>query len=313
MWPKSLRVVSPSGVARRQVAAGVAAVVGMAAVSAAAGAFRPQRGGTGTASDPRWVADVTGAVLAVTAAGSLATLGYAFWPGWPFRRHKRRDEHVQVVGHPRPTWADRVVLGLAALVLVASLVGAFAAFKHMGSSRSGVTPPRASVPSSSRPAPRASGAGRGVQGGPGLDWWVVGAAVGAAGVAAVVAAGLARRRRPVAVPTRTRGRREEVREAVDQSLDELVSEPDSRRAVIAAYARMERLLQNASLRREQWETPFEYLDRVLVELGATAEAAGTLTELFEWAKFAPHPVTVAMKQEALDALMALRESVQAAA
>jgi hypothetical protein len=104
-----------------------------------------------------------------------------------------------------------------------------------------------------------------------------------------------------------------VREAVDQSLDELVSEPDSRRAVIAAYARMERLLQNASLRREQWETPFEYLDRVLVELGATAEAAGTLTELFEWAKFAPHPVTVAMKQEALDALMALRESVQAAA
>ena len=57
--------------------------------------------------------------------------------------------------------------------------------------------------------------------------------------------------------------------AVDESLDDLRAEPDPRRAVIAAYARLERVLAAHGLPRKPAEAPLEYLGRMLAELSVS--------------------------------------------
>jgi hypothetical protein len=98
---------------------------------------------------------------------------------------------------------------------------------------------------------------------------------------------------------------------VKDSLDDLRAEPDPRRAVIAAYARMERGLGMLGTERIPSETPFEYLARVLERLSVSEEAAQRLTDLFERAKFSPAPVDEAMKAEAVAALEAIKEEARA--
>ena len=83
-----------------------------------------------------------------------------------------------------------------------------------------------------------------------------------AGAAALVVAGRRQRRPPK--PWRIRSR-EAVSAALDFSLDDLRNEPDLRRAIIAAYARMERALAGAGLPRAPSEAPFEYVERALRE------------------------------------------------
>ena len=64
-----------------------------------------------------------------------------------------------------------------------------------------------------------------------------------------------------------------------ETLDDLRSEPDPRKAVIGAYAKMERTLAARGLPRHESEAPEEYLARILdvVErerpLGAAADQA----------------------------------------
>lgn len=95
--------------------------------------------------------------------------------------------------------------------------------------------------------------------------------------------------------------------AVDESLDDLRSETDVRRAIIACYARMERALARAGRARRPAEAPLEYLRRVLV---AVAPAPGRrLTELFERAAFSVEPMGVAEREHAVAALEALRGAV----
>ena len=106
----------------------------------------------------------------------------------------------------------------------------------------------------------------------------------------------------------------ELSAVLDESLDDLLAERDPRRAVIAAYARMERTLARAGLPRSVAEAPLEYLGRVLRELLHTsAEAVSKLTSLFERAKFSPHEIDRGMKDEAIDALVAVRDELRAAA
>jgi len=66
-----------------------------------------------------------------------------------------------------------------------------------------------------------------------------------------------RRRRPPRTPA------ERLVGLLDDTLDDLEHEPDPRRAVIAAWARMERGLAAAGLPRRPAEAPFEYAGRVL--------------------------------------------------
>jgi hypothetical protein len=105
---------------------------------------------------------------------------------------------------------------------------------------------------------------------------------------------------------------EAVAASIDGALDDLESEPDARRAVIAAYARMEGVLARGGLERKRSETALEYLQRILLGLTSRTDAVTHLTALFERAKFSRHEIDGSMKQEAIDSLRAIREDLQPA-
>ena len=131
-------------------------------------------------------------------------------------------------------------------------------------------------------------------------------------VAAVVVAYLMFRNPPARQPSRA----EIVAQLVnllDDSVDDLRAERDPRRAVIATYARMERILAGFGFPREAAEAPREYLRRVLHSLlEASADAVSRLTTLFERAKFSPHAIDAGMKADAIDALVEMRDELRAA-
>jgi len=100
-----------------------------------------------------------------------------------------------------------------------------------------------------------------------------------------------------------------VARALDASLADLSSEPDPRRAVLAAYARMEAVLESGGLPRRTTETSAEFCRRVRVRLGAGRDAASRLTALFERARYSEHPIDDAMRAEAIDAVHQVRDAV----
>jgi hypothetical protein len=106
---------------------------------------------------------------------------------------------------------------------------------------------------------------------------------------------------------------EELMAALDESLDDLRGDSDLRRAIVAAYARMERALAAAGVPRDPAETPLEYLERVLLSLDASGGAVRRLTDLFEWARFSHHEPEPPMRDEAVDALVAVRDELRATA
>jgi len=104
---------------------------------------------------------------------------------------------------------------------------------------------------------------------------------------------------------------EELARAIGSSIDDLRSERDPRRAVIAAYANLERVLASHGLPRRREEVPYEYLARVLTELQVRESAVRALTELFEYAKFSPHEIDPGMKETAIESLVAVSDDLQA--
>ena len=143
-----------------------------------------------------------------------------------------------------------------------------------------------------------------------LPFLVVGSVVFAFGVAVAGTVVVTRRRRtgllPPAAATAV------VAGALGDMLAELRAERDPRRAVIRAYSGMERTLGARGLPRHAYEAPFEYLERILTGVQASAHSVGRLTNLFERARFSEHPIDTAMKGEAIDALVALRGELEAA-
>jgi hypothetical protein len=99
--------------------------------------------------------------------------------------------------------------------------------------------------------------------------------------------------------------------ALDESLDDLRNDPDLRRAIVAAYARMETALGAAGLPRKPAEAPLEYVERALLSLDTSAAAVRRLTDLFEWARFSQHEPDPSMRDEAVDALVAVRDELHA--
>jgi hypothetical protein len=112
-------------------------------------------------------------------------------------------------------------------------------------------------------------------------------------------------------PPEDRTLREDLAAILDDTLGKLWDEQDPRRAVILAYAWMERTLGAHGLPRVPSEAPLEYLARVLIDLDASRESVFELTALFERAKFSPHDVDEAMKHEAIAALTAVRDDLRA--
>jgi hypothetical protein len=119
-----------------------------------------------------------------------------------------------------------------------------------------------------------------------------------------------RRSRPETGITEPGGVEEELARAIGSTIDDLRGERDARRAVIAAYANMERILASHGLARGRSEVPYEYLARVLQLLQVRESAVRSLTELFEYAKFSKHEIDHAMKERAIESLVAVREDLQ---
>jgi hypothetical protein len=132
-----------------------------------------------------------------------------------------------------------------------------------------------------------------------------------ASLAVAVAGGfwLTRRGRRGAADARTL--RDDLAAILQDTLDKLWDEEDPRRAVILAYAWMERTLAAHGLPRAPSEAPLEYLARVLVDLDASRESVFELTTLFERARFSPHVIDDEMKHDAIAALSAVRDELQA--
>jgi len=129
----------------------------------------------------------------------------------------------------------------------------------------------------------------------GLAWW---------------RAGKARRR------VRDRGHKptlaETLADVLAETLESLRAEPDPRRAVIRAYARLERMAAASGVPRRPAEAPLEYLGRLLAGLDVGPAAVRRLTSLFERAKFSHHAIDESMKQEAIAALESVQEDLRQA-
>jgi hypothetical protein len=131
-----------------------------------------------------------------------------------------------------------------------------------------------------------------------IDWVVAGLTWLLIVAGFVVAVRRMRRRREA--PTAVRLERDD--EPADIGVARLRSEPDPRRAVIGAYALMDRLMAERSLGRRRPEAPLEYLGRMTGAGYERITALGRLTRLYARARFSTHPVDREMQAEAVDAV-----------
>jgi len=134
-------------------------------------------------------------------------------------------------------------------------------------------------------------------------------ALAATGIAAYLVASRRRERAPYA----ERVAAEHVAESLGDDFDDLRAEPDPRRAVIAAYARLESALASSGLPRRPAETPQEYVVRILEALEVRRSPVRELTDLYERAKFSQHTVDERMRERAIAALVRIRDELRALA
>jgi Domain of unknown function (DUF4129) len=146
---------------------------------------------------------------------------------------------------------------------------------------------------------------------PSISWLAIALVAGLciAGIAAYVAS---RRRSADRGPT-DEELAVELAHVLDDTLDDLRAEADPRRAIIAAYARLERVLAANGVPRRPAETAQEYVARALRGLALDSRAVERLTHLYLRAKFSQHEVDTAMKEEAIGALEQVREELRLAA
>jgi NADH:ubiquinone oxidoreductase subunit 6 (subunit J) len=141
------------------------------------------------------------------------------------------------------------------------------------------------------------------------------ALLGAAVVVALGTAGWAARRQrprfdgPIDARAAEAAQRAAAGAAFAASLADLEDEPDPRRAIVAAYARLLDGLEAAGFGRRPAEAPEEHLRRVLEQLQVPEEPLRTVVALFAEARFSQHPLTAAHKRTAIDAFVAARDAL----
>jgi uncharacterized protein DUF4129 len=279
-----------SGVSRRAVAV-AAALLGLTAIVALASrAGAPSGGSTRTVSTD-WLLEY---LLLLLGVGFVAAVVVGMY--------------LAVTAHQGGKWSPppRASLWRTLLTLALFLGVVFALISTLH--RTNLT----GRPQKPRGTP-AAGSAHKVGGSPAHFDWAPVAVVGGLVVVGLGAATWILLRRRVPKKRLDEGAGDALIAALDDSLDDLRAEPDPRRAVIAAYARMERALAYQGLGRRTAEAPREYLDRALTAVGAGARSIERLTALFEEAKFSPHTVDGGMKAEAIDALASLRDELRAEA
>jgi hypothetical protein len=271
-----------------RAAAAVAVVLGLLLVVGAS-ARRPLDGGAAAPSLPTWpLLFVVGVGLVVSAALGLAVLG-------PIMR-VRAGQSGRSALRAGPLTLSLSLLVPAAIIALYTTQGANGERKVIG-----------------QPAPASHNKLAGKPGERGADHSTAIAAL-TAGVGAGVLgfAGLAivraRRRREGDVEPRAM-----VAAGARDAAAAAAIPADPRAAVLAAYARMETALASVGLARRPSDAPREYLARLEAGLGGGRAPAARLTELFERARFSPHPVGEDSRAEAIGALETLRMELEAPA
>jgi len=274
-----------------------AAVALVALVAVAAGGYR--LGGSNSKHASPYAVDVIlTVVIALYLIAAVGVVVVMFWSGLELRRM------------PRPqTKRQRTLRSVAILVGMAILVTVAANRYHW---RAHPRPPTQQTPAASGKAngKRTKGSAEKAKQQPQLRLAPFLAVLGAGGVAVaafVIAERRRRRRLPKGLPVT-----EVLSDVLEETLDDLRAEPDPRRAVIAAYVRMERSLAAHGIPRRRFEAPHEYLSRVLSEVSGGRLAATRLTSLFERARFSPHEVDENMKASAIEAIESLQADLAAA-
>jgi hypothetical protein len=216
---------------------------------------------------------------------------------------RRRGKTPEQVRDLRVPWWIQALVVLAILLLVAAVVAAIVLLRGEGQE----TPPAGAF---APPLPPANGVPAVDPASVAVAQWSFLGALAVSGLAGVVLLVLRRRRAP-AGPSLVAAApgRQELRDVVQTSLDDLEHEPDARRAVIRAYISMEQVLAEHGLGRRPYEAPVEYLTRWLACLGVSRSAGERLTGLFQRARFSAHVVDSEMKRDAIEALVAFRNEL----
>lgn len=281
---------------RRNLSLAGALVALVALVAIASRAHAPAGNGSGTQHlDSRLIWEY---LLIGVLALIVVTLPVAAWVLW-----SSRGEGQPRKRKPKSFW--RILIVVSILALTSALASYRFSHHHTQLPNAQIPPAGTATPGHKAPAKPAKPLP--------FDWLPAIVVLAAATGCALVVARILFRPRGRRVPTEAE-LAARLSSILDDSLDDLLAERDPRRAVIATYARMERTLAGAGFPRAIAEAPLEYLARVLRELLHTsADAVAKLTGLFERAKFSHHEIDPGMKDDAIDALVSVRDELRAGA
>jgi hypothetical protein len=271
-----------------RAAVAVAVVLGLLLVVGAS-ARRPLNGGAAAPALPTWpLLFVVGVGLVVSTAIGLAVLG-------PLMR-VRAGQSGRSALRAGPLTFSLSLLVPAAILALYSMHG-------QGLPDAGGPPrtPASDKLLTGKPSERRADHTAGIAA---LTAGIAAGVVGFAGLALVRAR---RRREPDVAPRAT------VAAGARDAAAAAAIPADPRAAVLAAYARMETALASVGLARRPSDAPREYLARLEAGLGGGRAPAARLTELFERARFSPHPVGEESRAEAIGALERLRMELEAPA
>jgi hypothetical protein len=103
---------------------------------------------------------------------------------------------------------------------------------------------------------------------------------------------------------------EEVMAALEQGLAEL-DEGDPRQAVIACWVRLERAAEDAGVERKPGDTPTDLVLRLLGGRSVNSSVLNEFATVYREARYSPHPVDTASRDQARAALRLLRDELGA--
>jgi hypothetical protein len=288
--------------ARKLLLSGVAVTALLVFVAIASHAHRPGGGtGSGSAQAPSLVSDYLSTIaLVVMPIGAIIVI-------WGLA-NRRRQQALQ----GRTNWRRTLVAVTIISLLLSAAVFTADRRQRDAAGRPGALPPIGILGGAT--GPQAAQRRQPVTAKPHTPRWrwlpvlVLGSLLVGIFVTAGVVTAQARRNREAL--DEEAGLKRALDEVLSDSLDDLRAERDPRRAVIRAYARMEKTFAAYGVPRQEHETPVEYMGRVLDSLRVSSYAVRRLVQLFERAKFSPHDVGPSMKDDAIEALAGLRSELE---